>query len=62
MSILRTVLRLLEDDPAIRVNSETLQEFRQAATKLIAEIQSEQGITDDLFNSRADESRKDNPF
>jgi hypothetical protein len=46
VSILRTVLRLLEDNPAIPADSVTLLEFRRAAMKLIAEIQSEHGIRD----------------
>ena len=46
VSILRTVLRLLEDNPAIRADSATLLEFRQAAIKLVAEIQSERGVKD----------------
>lgn len=47
VSILRTVLLLLEDDPALRAHTETTLEFKRAAAKLIAEIEAEHGITDE---------------
>ena len=62
VSILRTVLHLLEDDPAIDANSQTALEFRRAALKLIAEIQTEHGITEELGMSSVDLATHDSPF
>lgn len=41
ISLLRTVLHLLEDDPAIRLDSHAAGEFRRATLELIAEIEAE---------------------
>jgi hypothetical protein len=51
ISILRTVLYLLEGDPAISSDSETVHEFKRATLKLIAEMQSKDGIADELMPS-----------
>ena len=59
VSILRTVLHLLKDDPALRPHAETTLEFRRAATKLIAEIEAEQGITQESLKSKLDEINLD---
>ena len=61
VSILRTVLHLLENDPAISRDSETTLEFKRATTKLIAEIEAEHGITEALIRS-AHEPSPDSPF
>ena len=62
VSILRTVLHLLEDDPALRMDSETVQEFRHAALKLIAEIESQHGFSVKTSWSSVDHAGQDTVF
>lgn len=45
ISILRTVLHLLDNDPALRPESATVLEFKRVTQRLIEEIQMEHGIT-----------------
>lgn len=59
ISILRTVLHLLEDDPALSADSETVLEFKRATLKLIAEIQSEHGIKEESRRPSLDEVSQD---
>jgi hypothetical protein len=60
VSILRTVLHLLEHHEAVRKDSATLLEFRRVTMKLIAEIQSEHGIPVELIRAAIDETGPDN--
>jgi hypothetical protein len=59
ISILRTVLHLLADDPTLRADSETVLEFKHATLKLIAEIQAEHGITEQSRRPSLDEVSQD---
>lgn len=45
VSILRTVLFLLDNDRALRPESATVLEFKRVTQNLIEEIESENGIT-----------------
>jgi hypothetical protein len=44
VSILRTVLYLLDGDPAFSADNENVLEFKRATKKLVAEIESQHGI------------------
>ena len=57
-SILHTVLYLLEGDPTFSADSETVLEFKRAL-KLIAEIESEHGITEQSRRPSLDEVSQD---
>jgi hypothetical protein len=62
VSILRTVLHLLENDPAISRDSETAHEFKRATMKLIAEIEAEHGIKQKPFGHSVDEVSRVSPL
>lgn len=63
ISILRTVLHLLEDDLALSAaESDTVLEFRQATLKLISEIQSKHGLTDERPSPSVDHEAQDTVF
>lgn len=59
VSVLRTVLHLLDDDPAIPRDSTAVHEFRRVATRLMAEIQSENDFTDELIRPKPDGAAPD---
>ncbi len=62
VSILRTVLHLIDNDPTIRANSEALAEFRKAAATLIAEIHFDHGTVPASSWPTEDEVSQDSPF
>ena len=63
VSILRTVLHLLEDDPALSsAESDTVHEFRHATLKLIAEIQAKHGLVDERKPPSVDHAAQDTAF
>jgi hypothetical protein len=57
ISILRTVLHLLEGDPAIDWDSETVLEFKRATMTLIAEVQAKHGISKESLNPSLDQAK-----
>jgi hypothetical protein len=62
LSVLRTVLRLLENDPALRPGSATVLEFKRATQNLIGEIQSDHGISVESIWPDGSQASQDGTF